>query len=67
MKRKIYFTIHESSWDSVVGTVNRLWCGWPRNYASQFLARKEDFSLFRYVQNGSAVHLASYSVGIRDS
>jgi len=42
-KRKIYFTIYESSWDSAVGTVNRLWCGWPRNYASQFLARKGDF------------------------
>jgi len=47
MNRQIYFTKHEGSWDSVVGTVNRLRCEWPRNYASQFLARKEDFYLFR--------------------
>lgn len=49
MNRQIYFIKHEGSWDSVVDTVNRLWCGWLRNYASKFLARKGDSSLSRYV------------------
>jgi hypothetical protein len=67
MNKYIYFKEHGVNWDSVVGTVTRLWVGWPRNCASQFLAGKGDLSLLRYVQTRFEVHPASYSVGIKRS
>jgi len=62
MNKACYF----QSWDSISGTVTRLWAGYQET-TIQHLARTRDFSLFQNVQTSSEVHPASYLSGTRSS